>query len=130
MSVTFDALLQAAAPKLKKVELGELAADSVVYVKEMTAGERDSFWKENEAQKDGAAPRNIHAKLVALTLCDETGARLAPGDDGWLNVSKLSAKVVQKLFEVSTEQNKLSKESTEEVAKNSEKTQSDSSTSA
>lgn len=90
-----------------------------VLVRTMTGAERDAF----EAAIGGGKARqvntaNIRARLVALTVVDEAGARLfADGDMEALG--RKSAAALDRCFSVAMRLNGLSAKDVEELEKNS-----------
>lgn len=87
-----------------------------VFIREMTAGERDEWesqvWGENPPHKD-----RLRAALVAYTLCDDKGVRLFTADD-ITALEKLGAAALHRVFEAAMRLNQLRKEDMEAVAKN------------
>lgn len=103
-----------------------------VRLRTMSGTERDA-WEASMVQQNGKVRKvntaNIRAKLLALALVDEEGARLFDDADIRLLGAK-SAKVMDRLFDVARELNGLSEDDVEELAEGFGDAQSDASTSA
>lgn len=120
--------------KIEKVELGN---DEFVYVRQMTGREKDrweaSLLKTVPDGKGGIKTESnmndFRAKLVVNTICDENGTLLLNYDDYALLSSNMSADTLDKLVKASQGLNAISEEDKDEILKNSEGGQADSSTS-
>ena len=87
-----------------------------VFIRVMTAGERDSYENEWLANKHKGL-ENFRSKFLQRVLCDEKGALLfTPGEIDAL--AKKSAKAVSLVWEAAMRHNKLTDEDVEELAKN------------
>jgi hypothetical protein len=110
-----QAILSADDKDLRKVPVPEWGID--VYIGAMTAGERDSWeneWLQNQGK--GGVP-NFRSKFLVRCLCDENGSRLfGMGDVEQLATKKAS--VINRLFEIAREENALTAEQVDELAKN------------
>lgn len=108
-----------AALPTEKVDVPELGGH--VYIRTMTAGDRDRFEVQISQTRD-----NFRARLVAFTACDEKGARVFDeGDIAML--SKLPANVVQPIAEAALRLNRLTAEAVEDLGKGSDASPSDAS---
>ena len=98
---------------------------SGLYVREMTAAERDeyeSFLIERRGPDEKLNIRNVRAKLVVMTLTDADGNRIFTDDD--LDaVSAKGAKSIEAIVEKAMELNALRQKDVEALAKNSEAAQ-------
>lgn len=114
MALTKDAILAADDLGLLKVSVKAWGGD--VYIRVMTAGERDSYendWVINKAK----GVENFRSKFLARCLCDETGKRLF-SDAEIEQLAKKSAKVLSMLWQKAMDHNALSDKDVEELAKN------------
>lgn len=109
------AILDSAANNLRKVHVPEWGVD--VYIGVMSAGERDS-WENEWLQKQGkGGVENFRSKFLVRCLCDADGERIfGQGDVDQLAGQR--ADVVNRLFEIAREQNALTAEQVDELAKN------------
>ncbi len=90
-----------------------------VFVREITASERDAFEASSLDKKGGAKMVNIRARLAVLTLADSEGKRLfSDGDVAALG--ELPASAMDRIFEASMRVNRLTKSDVDELEKNSE----------
>lgn len=88
------------------------------YVRTMTGAERDAYEAEIvEAAKAGRAP-NYRGSLAARTLSDAQGNRLFTDDDADA-LAKLSARDLDRIFDLATELNGLGADAIEELEGNS-----------
>ncbi len=115
--LTKDEILSADDLKRERVELPEWGdEDSHAYVRTMTGRERDAY--EENCQGDGGL-RNIRARLVALTLCDENGERLFTD----VEANKLgdrSSLALNRVCRIAQRLSGLTGQDVEDLAKNSE----------
>lgn len=102
--------------------------DGYVRIRTMTAHERDRFEQMMFSNKGGKRERmdDVRATLVSLTVVDEDGKRMF-SDKDVKALSKKSAAALDKIFSEAQSLNAVSDEDVEEIAKNSEETQDDSS---
>jgi len=130
-----EMLLQRDELQIEKVELTK----GYVYVREMTGKEKDTWEKSLMKQKpSGNKNRPIdyevdiegfRAKLAVVTVCDADGILLfKPQDVQTLN-SMMSAGNLDKIITVAQRLNRISEEDKEEILKNSEAVQENSSNS-
>lgn len=87
--------------------------DSFIYVRTMTASERDSF----EAEHLKSATANCRARLAARTVCDQLGERIFIEAD----IQKLggkSSRPLARIFDAAVKLNGISKSDVEELEKN------------
>ena len=124
--LTKEDILKANDSQKKLVDVSKWWGGSV-YVKSLTATERDKFDESIQKMDDDGKSipvlENMRAKLCALTICDANGVRLF-GNDDIVNLGKKNAGAVEKCFDVARELNGMRKEDLEKMAKNSEKGQS------
>ncbi|MGA0081795.1 MAG: hypothetical protein ACO3IT_08515 [Ilumatobacteraceae bacterium] len=110
-----NAILSSKTKRIQKVDVPEWGTP--VFMRTMTAGERDAWelaWLDKQG-KGGVA--NFRSVFLVKCLCDEDGTRLF--SDG--EVEQLAAqdsKVINRLFEIAREQNGLTTEQVDELAKN------------
>lgn len=118
--LTKDDLLRAWTPTIQAVEVPELGADAVVYVRQFSAADRGKLEILGTKFKEGKAydqvPR-VRLLTVALALCDESGTRLFK-DEECDQIGSMPAGVVDRIFEKAAEINGLSKKAVEEAEKN------------
>lgn len=125
---------------LKKEDLEKVKVDlgkgECVFVRQMTGRERDKFEqsliKENKNAEGGyeKALDDFRAKLAVVTLCDENGNALLKPEDYPILSQSMSAARLEKIINVAQKINKISEEDKENLVKNSEVGQADSSSSA
>lgn len=91
-----------------------------VYVKALSAGERDGYESSMihfNGKKQSVNMENARAKLAALSICDENGARLFTDMDVQ-DLTKKSAAALQRVFEVAQRLSKITDDDLEELTKN------------
>ena len=131
-------LLKKAEVKLEKVLMDDENPQSdFVYVREMSARERDRF--EAGMLKEVVAPNgkttykrtmeDFRAKLAVATVCDENGVNVLTSNDIELLSVNGNAKFIDKIATAAQKLNGMDEKAVEEVTKNSEAAQSDNSTS-
>lgn len=120
-----DAILSAQDLETRDVTVPEWGG--VVRVKGLTAAERDAFESEI-VQRNGRNVtqnlRNIRARLVAMSVINEDGARVF----GFRDIEALgekSAKALDRVFSAAQELSGLRDEDVDELAKNSPATPDD-----
>lgn len=111
--LTRDQILAADDLKRQAVAVPEWGGD--VYVRMLTGGERDAF----EVSAELKDRKNIRAKLLSLTVCDEAGVRLFTDAD-ILALTGKSAAALERLFEAAMKLNRIGAKDVEELEKNSE----------
>lgn len=107
-------------PEMKKVSVPEWGGE--VFVKVMTGRERDAFEKAHLDTKGS----DVRARMVAATVCDETGKPLFSLND----VNALAAKswiALNRVVEASSEINQVSEAAIADLEKNSSESPSDAS---
>lgn len=110
-----DKIIAADNPKLKEVEVPEWGGS--VNIRVMTVGERDNYendWIVNKSR----GVENFRTKFLAMCLCDDDGNRLF-SDAEVPMLSKKSAKVMSRLWQIAMDYNALTEADVEELAKNS-----------
>ncbi len=122
-----DDILSAKDIKTERVAVPEWGGS--VLVKGLTGEERDAF-EETIIQTRGKSQKvnmkNARAKLVVRSVVNEKGNHIFADED--VNaLGKKSAAALEKVFEVAQRLSGLTKEDVEELAKNSETDQSESS---
>lgn len=114
--------LSAVSLKKETVKLPEFGGN--VIVQELTAGERDLYeMLLYERGKEGAPKDYMRAALVACSLVDEKGEKLFTLEDV-PQISKLSASVIDRIYDVATRISGLTKSEQDKQLKNSESDQS------
>jgi hypothetical protein len=104
-------------PKPVRVEVPTL--DGAVYVRMLTAAEKDRFEAASVRYVDGKAEaclENVRARLVGLCACNEGGGRLFTDDDVD-SLGDLPASLIDPIFEAAQKVNGMGR-SREEAAKN------------
>lgn len=95
--------------------------DCCVYVRTLTAAERDHFegsMLEDRGGKSKATNlKNIRARFAVLTVVDEEGTRIFEDSDAE-ELGKKSAQVVDRLFSAAQKQNGMSADDVDELAGN------------
>lgn len=89
-----------------------------VYVRTLTAAERDRWEIRCEDLKTKGLLSNVRASLLVLVLCDDTGKLLFTENDA-LELGKKSGKVLDELFDVARRLNGIGQEQVEAAKKNS-----------
>lgn len=105
--------------KLEKVPVPEWGGD--VYLRILSGTERDQFEDETYKVRGKTVElnrTNIRARLLAICLCDEKGARLFTDADAAALGEKASP-VITRLFDLAQKINGLTKADVEDLAKNS-----------
>ena len=95
--------------------------DGDVHIAVMSGTERDTYEHYLLSRMKGdklVDSRGLKKKLLSLTLCDESGARLCNENGDADRLFGKSSDVLQRLFEKSQELNGLSEEAVDETAKN------------
>lgn len=104
----------------ERVNLPEWGKDCYVFVRTMTATERDAFEIAELAARGGAAkgnPVGLRGRLAACTICDDKGALLfEPGHGAVLG--QKSGAALDRIFTVATRLNKIRAKDVEELAGN------------
>ena len=130
-SLNREALLQKEKLEVVKVDLGK---DEVVYVKQMTGRERDSFERSlfvfDKDNKVTTRMNDFRAKLAVCTLCNENGEALLKFEDYDLLSRNMSAARLEKIVNVAQKLNAITEEDKEALVKNFEVGQADNSNSA
>ncbi len=113
--------------ELEKVEV-DLGKDQIIYVRQMTGRERDSFEQSLRREvKDtkgvitgfDVALNDFRAKLAVSTVCDEEGKLIFLKDDYSLLSQNMSAAKLEKIVNVAQKLNAISEEDKEALVKNS-----------
>lgn len=117
-ALTKEQILGASDIQIKKVEIPEW--NGFVFVKGMTAKERDCF-EASIIRMNGKVRkvdmRDLRAKLVSKSICDEDGKLLFDEKD-IKELGEKSASAVQRIFTVAQELSGLTDEDAEELLKN------------
>ena len=133
--LTKDLLLQRDDLKIEKVELTR----GYVYVREMTGSEKDR-WEQSMLNQKPNGNKNaaieyettledFRAKLAVVTICDADGNLLFEAKDIKALNKAMSATNMEKIVEVAQRLNVISQKDRDELLKNSEADQEDSSSS-
>jgi hypothetical protein len=133
--LTKDLLLQRDDLKIEKVELTR----GYVFVREMTGSEKDR-WEQSMLKQKPNGNKNaaieyettledFRAKLAVVTMCDADGNLLFEAKDIKALNKAMSATNMEKIVEVAQRLNAISQKDKDEILKNSEADQEDSSSS-
>lgn len=122
MTLSRDEILKT--PDLPREEVEVPEWGGTVYVRSLTAEEKDQFemiflGEEGKAKSRKDALRNIRARLVALTSCDEGGNRLFTEED-IPALGKKNARAIDRIFTVAQKLCGMRNEDVKELAKNSD----------
>lgn len=88
-----------------------------IYIRTMTGAERDRWdlFSEKEVKKTGHV--NIRARLAVMVACNSKGERIFKDEDA-KELSKKSAKALDRIFDAASKINRLNDESIGEAEKN------------
>jgi len=103
---------------LKKIKVDVPEWGGSVFIKTITAAERDRFESAIYKSKTKINIVNVRARLASLTVVDDKGARLFTPDD----ISALgekSAMAMDRIFQAACKLNKMTPKDIEELEKNS-----------
>lgn len=123
--------------ELEKVQV-DLGKGEFVYVRQMTGRERDNFeqslLKKNKDAKGAVigyeqATEDFRAKLAVCTVCDKEGKAIFLPTDYSLLSQNISAKRLEMIIKVANELNAITEVDKENLIKNSDADQEDSSSS-
>lgn len=107
-----DVFFAVHAPHTTRVEVPELGG--FVFVRAMTAGDRDRF----EAEHASSKQRDFRARLVVASVCDET-ASLVFGPADVAALSALPASSLEPIVRAAVRINALSDDDVRDLEKNS-----------
>jgi hypothetical protein len=133
--LTREALLQKDDLKVEKVELSK----GYVFVREMTGHEKD-VWEQSMLKQKPSGNKNkgieyettledFRAKLAVVTVCDAEGNLLFKPEDAKVLNKMMSATNMERIVTAAQKLNAISEQEKEEILKNSEADQTDSSNS-
>lgn len=133
--LTREALLQKDDLKVEKVELSK----GYVFVREMTGHEKD-VWEQSMLKQKPSGNKNkgveyettledFRAKLAVVTVCDAEGNLLFKPEDARVLNKMMSATNMERIVTAAQKLNAISEQEKEELLKNSEADQTDSSNS-
>jgi hypothetical protein len=133
--LTREALLQKDDLKVEKVELSK----GYVFVREMTGHEKD-VWEQSMLKQKPSGNKNkgieyettledFRAKLAVVTVCDADGNLLFKPEDAKVLNKMMSATNMERIVTAAQKLNAISEQEKEEILKNSEADQTDSSNS-
>jgi hypothetical protein len=133
--LTREALLQKDDLKVEKVELSK----GYVFVREMTGHEKD-VWEQSMLKQKPSGNKNkgveyettledFRAKLAVVTVCDADGNLLFKPEDAKVLNKMMSATNMERIVTAAQKLNAISEQEKEELLKNSEADQTDSSNS-
>lgn len=133
--LTREALLQKDDLKVEKVELSK----GYVFVREMTGHEKD-VWEQSMLKQKPSGNKNkgveyettledFRAKLAVVTVCDAEGNLLFKPEDAKVLNKMMSATNMERIVTAAQKLNAISEQEKEELLKNSEADQTDSSNS-
>ena len=128
--LTRDAIL--AAPDMLTEEVPVPEWGGTVLVRGLTGTERDAFEEEmitGKGKNRDVNLANFRARLIVKSVVDKSGKRLFTQAD-MVALGGKSAAAIQRVFQVAMRLSGMSEEDVEELTKNSEPGQSDSSISA
>lgn len=117
-----DEILGASDIKRELVQVPEWGEDAAVWVRSLTAKERDDYERSMIVYQNGKNKPDLsqaRAKLAAAAICDENGVRLFTDADVKALGDK-SASALQRVFEVAQRLSGITGEDVEELVKNSE----------
>ena len=117
MGLNRDEILGKSRGRVEEIKVPEWGG--TVFVKEITASERDAFEASSIDKKGSAKMVNIRARLAVLTLSDSTGVRMF-ADSDVAALGELPASAMDRIFEASMRINRLTKSDVDELEKNSE----------
>jgi len=115
-----EAILAANDLEVVKVPTPEWGGEQHVFIRVMTAAERDGYESsmfDRDGEKRTLNLKNIRARLAVLVLCDEQGKRLFDNDGAGLLGGKSSV-VLDRIYEAARKVNALDENATKEMAKN------------
>lgn len=121
MALTKQDILKVKDSVLERVDVPEWNGE--VFLRSITASERGQIeaaaasFRESKG-KDSSFARTFTVKIVALSLCDESGARLF-SDDEVAQLGQKNARVIARLAEQAQRLSGFSKEDLDELEKNS-----------
>jgi hypothetical protein len=105
-------ILEAQDLPLKEVPVPEWGGK--VFVRMMTAGQRDAF----EAEQTTNPHRDLRARLAVATVCDEAGELLFTAEDV-PTLTKKSARALDRIFAAAARHNGITQADVDELRKNS-----------
>lgn len=111
--LTRSAILAAQDLPLKEVQVPEWGG--AVYVRMMTAGERDAF---EASQGQGNPHRDLRARLAVATVCDSCGSALFTAEDVPALTAK-SGRALDRIFAAAAKHNGITAADVEDLRKNS-----------
>lgn len=114
--LTKDEILQADDIRKEEVKVPEWGGS--VWVKTMSGKERDQFEAGIISGKGQRDLRNLRAKIVSVSVVDESGKRLFSSEDA-LGLGDKSAKALDRVFSVAQRLSGLTPQDVEELTKNS-----------
>lgn len=114
--LTKDEILQADDIRKEEVEVPEWGGS--VWVKTMSGSERDRFEASIISAKGERNLVNLRAKIVAMSVIDESGKRLFTFEDA-LELGKKSARALDRVFSVAQRLSGFTPQDVEEMTKNS-----------
>jgi len=114
--LTKDEILQADDIRKEEVEVPEWGG--AVWVQTMSGKERDQLEASIISGKGQRDLRNLRAKIVAMSVVDESGKRLFTFEDA-LELGKKSARALDRVFSVAQRLSGFTPQDVEELTKNS-----------
>lgn len=119
MSLTREAILAAEDLKRDTVPVPEWGDGAVATIRMMTAAERMEYLRQAtvDAKKDGQAAISIEAILVAMSVCDESGALLFKPEDIPALAAK-SATAISRIANAAAALNEIAAGRRKAIAKN------------
>lgn len=127
MTLSRDDILKTNDLTMKEVDVPEWGGS--IFLRTMSGAERDAFEQscfEGRGKDRRFNYQNVRARFLAYCIADENGNRLFTDAD-ITELGKKSSLVLSRLFEIAQEMNGFTESDIEELTKNSETGQSDSS---
>lgn len=118
--LTRDAILAAQDLDKVRVEVPEWGEGAAVFVRTMTARERDEFERsmlQSKGKDKTSNLANIRARFAVLTMVDENGERYFEDGDAQ-QLGEKSAHVLDRIFSVAQKLNGMSADDVDELAGN------------
>jgi hypothetical protein len=106
-AVTAEEFLGLQAPPPRKVPVPELGVDACLWVRSLTAAERDTFeTSQRESIFGSKSVPDFRSRFVALVACDEHGRRIFKDEDA-ARIMQLPVAPVDRVYEAGCRLNRL-----------------------
>lgn len=109
-----EAIIRAASPARLRREAVDVEGLGRLWVRELTAGERDEWEAAIVRRREASSWSGLRAELLIRTLCDEDGAPAMLPEDVEL-LSGLPAATAGRLYDVAARLNRLTPEDAAEL---------------